>query len=264
MSTERHLLHEVFEAVAATMRADFDRSALTTHRASKGSAREESVREFLADYLPHVVEVTGSAEVIATDGQVSGQCDVTVVDASTPRLWSFDAIRTVPIESCYATVEVKSDLKTDGLQDAWRAAAKVKSMPRTAYLPLMGLFDLAGKDGTLDSMSPKCHLFAYSGVSLDTVREALFGLASEDPYTSLGLDSVCVLDQGFITWRSPSGEEFGDRQPGWDVVSCAADPGDVLLFLVTMLHRELANAELRPRLDLLKYVTRRLGRGASS
>lgn len=77
-----------------------------------------TLREFLDDFLPRVVVVTGNAELISTDGQVSGQCDVLIVDASTPRLWSSDSVRTAPIESCHAWIETKYNLSVAELTTA--------------------------------------------------------------------------------------------------------------------------------------------------
>ncbi len=81
----------ILESVAARMLADFEASSVVEHRGSKGTVRETGFRtDFLAKYLPRNVEVTGSGEVISADGQVSGQCDVLLVDPATPPLWDTD------------------------------------------------------------------------------------------------------------------------------------------------------------------------------
>lgn len=47
-------------------------------------------------------------------------------------------------------------------------------------------------------MTPQCHIFAYSGASLATLQGAMGELAAETE-VGMGLDSVCVLDHGFLT-----------------------------------------------------------------
>lgn len=261
MTVNPDRLHQVMGHVAAQMRASFLQSGLVPHSTSKGSLREERVQIFLADFLPRVAEVTGSAHLVSADGQSSGQCDVLVVDATTPRLGDSDTVRLVPIECCHASVEVKSSVDSSVLGEVWAAASRLKSLPRTAYLPLWGLWAISGDNGAPISARPQVHLFAYSGVSLDTLRDAMVTLSQGEPDAAMGLDSVCVLDQGFITWADPADGSWGDRAPGRHPAICRAEPGDVLLFLVSFLHTQLANAEIRPRVDLRKYVTKALGDG---
>lgn len=265
MTTGSVQLSETFAHVAAKMRADFELSRQLNHRGSKGSSREEILRKFLVDFLPRVAEVTGNAELISTDGQISGQCDVLVVDASTPSLWSADSVRTVPIESCHGWVEVKSQLSVAELTTAWKAAVKIKRMPRTAYQTnLVSSLLGASTNGLAEQlhrdMTPQCHVFAYSGASLETLQTAMGKLAA-DTDIGMGLDSVCVLDQGFLTWVTlePDDVRFGKEFPGSALATYAADPGQVLLFLNAFLHAKLSQIELYPLLDFNQYVREGIG-----
>lgn len=256
MTTNPDRLSDTFANIARKLQADFDISRGIEHRGSKGTAREGAIKDFLSDFVPRVAAVTGNAELISTDGQVSGQCDLLVVDASTPPLWSSDSVQTVPIESCHAWIEVKSDLTVKELTTAWDAAVKIKQMPRRAYVPgvagaLFGPQDPFGVVKELHrEMRPQCHVFAYSGTSLGRLQEALVELAA-GVGPGLGLDSVAVLDRGFLNRI-----DLRNGSPSVDAIAVAeCEPGQVLLFLNTLLHARLSRVEMYPRLDFNQYVT---------
>lgn len=254
-------LHGILDDVAAQMVADFHASARVNHRGSKGTVREETVRSFLTDYLPGSTTVTGSGELLATTGEVSGQCDVMVMDAGTPPLWKEESYRIAPIECCFATIEVKSDLTRLELKKAWDAAKKVKSLPRSAYLkdPSPISYTRSAYGRQVETMPPQVHIFAYSSVSLTVLGEELASLAQGSDDHSLGLDSVCVLDKGFLTWADFESGGLGMRLPNSKVAAYEAAPGQVLLYLATVLNKHLATAILNPKFDITGYIKGALG-----
>lgn len=254
-------LQGILDKVAARMVADFEASAVVEHRGSKGTVREDAVRAFLADYLPRSATVTGSGELLATTGEVSGQCDVMILDAGTPPLWKEESYRIAPIECCYATIEVKSNLTGPELKKAWNAAKKVKSLPRRAYLedPSPIAYTRTAYGRQVDAMPPQVHVFAYSSVSLDALGEELASLAQDGDDHSLGIDSVCVLDKGLITWATLGTGGLGMRLSDSNVAAYQATPGQVLLYLVTVLNKHLATATVNPKFDIAGYITGSLG-----
>lgn len=254
-------LHDILDKVAAQMTADFQASAIVKHRGSKGAVREETVRSFLADYLPGSATVTGSGELLAATGEVSGQCDVMVLDAGTPPLWKEESYRIAPIECCYATIEVKSDLTRPELKKAWGAAKKMKSLPRSAYLKDPGpiAYTRTAYGRQVDTMPPQVHVFAYSGASLAALGEELASLAEDGDDHSLGIDSVCVLDKGLITWANLRTSGLGMRLSDSKVAAYQATPGQVLLYLATTLNKHLATATMNPKFDIAGYITGSLG-----
>lgn len=249
-----------FADIASQMQSQFDISARLKHRGSKGSAREETLRDFLTDFMPRVVAVTGNAELISTDGQVSNQCDLLVVDASTPPLWSVDSVQVVPIESCHAWIEVKSNLSVAELEKAWQAAVEVKEMPRVAYHPgLMGaLFGAADHFGEVakmrKEMTPQCHVFAYKGASLELLLDTMVKLAA-DTEPGMGVDSVFILDQGFLNHVNLADVSICAESAEFGIAVSKCDPGQVLLAFNAVLQTRLARVEIYPRLDFNRYVT---------
>lgn len=243
------------------MVADFQASAVVEHRGSKGTVREETVRAFLTDYLPRSATVAGSGELLATTGDVSGQCDAMILDAETPPLWKAESYRIAPIECCYATIEVKSNLTRPELKKAWDAAKNVKSLPRKAYLkdPSPITYTRTAYGRAVDTMPPQVHVFAYESVSLTALGEELTTLSQDGDDHSLGIDSVCVLDKGLITWANLETGGLGMRLPESKIAAYEATPGQVLLYLVTVLNKHLATATMNPKFDIAGYVTGSLG-----
>ena len=70
--------------VAQKLRADFTATAHTRHPGSRGTEREEVVARYLRPYLPLSVEILHNAEIITAAGKSSPQCDLVIVDRSTP------------------------------------------------------------------------------------------------------------------------------------------------------------------------------------
>lgn len=254
-------LRDIFETVATQMNADFRANAVVNHRGEKGTEREGRVRSFLDDYLPNSALVTGSGELVAVSGEVSGQCDVMVLDFATPPLWKGESYRIAPIECCYASIEVKSDLNRNELKKAWNAAVKMKSLPRSAYLkdPSPITYTRKAYGRQVETIPPEVHVFAYDGVSLETLGEELAILARDSADPSLCIDSVCVLNKGFVIWADTDTGKVGKRLPNSSVAAYKATPGQVLLYLVTALNKHLATATMNPKFDLTGYITGSLG-----
>lgn len=176
-------------------------------------------------------------------------------------MWKEESHRIAPIECCYATIEVMSHLTGPELKKAWNAAKKVKSLPRRAYLedssPIA--YNRTAYGRQVDAMPPQVHVFAYSSVSLDALGEELASLAQDGNDHSLGIDSVCVLDKGLITWATLGTGGLGMRLPDSNVAAYQAAPGQVLLYLVTVLNKHLATATMNPKFDIAGYITGSLG-----
>jgi len=75
-----------------------------------------------------------NAEIISAEGGVSPQCDILIVDRSTPQLTDSKTHRIVPAECVYGVVEVKSQLNSKETIDGCEKIAKVKRLARTAYV----------------------------------------------------------------------------------------------------------------------------------
>ncbi|WP_416223244.1 DUF6602 domain-containing protein [Streptomyces hygroscopicus] len=108
----------MLRSVAKRMRADFDRSKVLNHNGEAGTSREVLVRDFLSSCLPAHVQAIHNAEIVASDGGVSRQCDVVVVNRETPPSHVVGWISSNPNECIYGLVEVKTNLTRKDLLDS--------------------------------------------------------------------------------------------------------------------------------------------------
>lgn len=261
--TSKNSLPKILDRVAKKMQVDFEESAAIKHSGSKGTVRERDVqREFLAKYVPASARVTGSGELVSVDGQVSGQCDLMIVDADTPPLWAAEDYTIVPVECCHVTVEVKSNLTVEELKKSWAGAKHAKSLPRTAYLhsPTLVSFNRQAHDRQWQHAFPlRSIVFAYDSASLDTLGKEMSLLAHQDPDPAIGLDAVCVLNRGTISWIRPGSGAMFERFPDSMVFTSGTTPGNVLLFMLASLNSLLSNTRYNDKFDLKSYITASLG-----
>lgn len=256
-------LHEILDLIAKKMQVDFEESAAIQHRASKGTVRERDLqRDFLQKYLSGSARVAGSGELVSADGQVSGQCDLMIVDLETPPLWKKEDYAIVPVECCLVVVEVKSDLTTEELRKSWAAARRVKSLPRTAFLsnPLPIAFTRTAYGRTWEHATPVRHIvFAYNGARLDPLAKEMSILANQDTNPAIGIDAVCVLNRGIVSWQQPGTSAIFQRQLDSMVFASSTTPGNVLLFMVTALNDILSSARYNDKFDLKAYIKDSMG-----
>lgn len=244
------------------MALDFQQSAAVQHSGSKGTVRERDVqRDFLEKYLPSAARVTGSGELLSGDGRASGQCDIMIVDSDTPPLWKAEDYQIVPSECCFAIVEVKSNLTVEELKKAWSAARKAKALPRTAYLPDPSpiTYTRRAYGREWSAFPPLFFVFAYEGATLDTLGQAVSLLAASEPDIALGIDAICVLNRGVISWQEPVSGDMLMRSPSSVVFSSETSPGDVLMFMTAALNKHLSTARYNPRFDITQYMQGALG-----
>jgi hypothetical protein len=256
-------LHRILDRVAKKMQVDLEESGAIQHRGSKGTVRERDVqRDFLQKYLPSVARATGSGELVSVDGQVSGQCDLMVVDADTPPLWAAEDYAIVPVECCHVTVEVKSNLTVEELRKSWAAAKRAKTLPRTAYLPSpmpISLTRQAYGRQWEHAFPLRSIVFAYDSATLDTLGKEMSILAQQDPDPAMGVDAVCVLNRGTLSWIQTGTSAMFDRHPDSMVFTSSTTPGNVLLFLLASINSLLSSARYNDRFDVKRYITESLG-----
>lgn len=260
-------LHEILDLVARKMQLDFEESARIQHRGSKGTVRErDAQRTFLEKYIPGVARVTGSGELVSADGQVSGQCDLMIVDVETPPLLKKEDYAIVPVECCYVVVEVKSTLTVSELKRSWEASKKVKSLPRTAYLPPISPLTMTrnayGREWP-HAFPVRYFVFGYDGAALDSLAKEMSVLAQQDTDPWVGIDAVCVLNRGVVSWQNTTTGAIFERQERSVAFASPTAPGNVLLFMVSALNEILATSRYNEKFNIKGYITQSFGEVAS-
>lgn len=237
-------------SIARRMLTDFQASGELQHRGAKGEAREGNLlNNYLKKYLPRNVSPVNGGEVVSADGSASGQCDILIVDPSTPPLWEESGYRVVPTECLYMVIEVKSFLDPRELRSAWKKIEHIKSLPKKAYYRVSGESTLArdayGETWT-DFVPTTGMVFSYQGASLQTLGNTVVDLAEESELKNY-LDSVWVLDKGSLVWLDPETERIDPcPRPNPDLGSIDSTPEQVLVALTSHLHEHLATARMPP------------------
>jgi hypothetical protein len=122
-------LEGIFEEVSQEMRSDFAKAQQAmSHAGMKGEANEETVRQFLGQYLPKTLDVSSGVLVDSNGGQ-SRQLDIVVSDAfKTPVFFESGHMRVIPMECAYAVVEVKAYLGKSEIENAFQNMKSVKAL----------------------------------------------------------------------------------------------------------------------------------------
>lgn len=106
-------------------------AGLLEHNATIGQIKEFLMKEVLKKFLPSGLTV-GSGQVISSiDGDISKQIDIIIFDNRFPRFSVTDSSQNAlyPIEGVIATIEVKTELKSDTLKEALENCYSVMKLP---------------------------------------------------------------------------------------------------------------------------------------
>ena len=187
------------------MRAEFEASAQINHAGSKGTIRENNLRNFLAEgRLPSKYGL-GSGEVVGRVRDTSRQCDVIVYDKLNGVTLLYDeSVQVFPIDCVYGMIEVKSALSKAEFLDALEKIKALKAMaPSGAVSQAVG----GGFNMVHSRPRPFGIVFAYglADNSLDSLIENLRKWEKETPST-LWPNYICVLEVGVIYHRGKTFE----------------------------------------------------------
>jgi hypothetical protein len=251
-------LNRILQLVAQKMRTDFEiTQASVQHRGSAGTVRERILDNFLKDYLPRTVDVVGSGEILAADGSRSKQCDVLIVDPSTPPLYvgHSDSHRVVPSECAYGVVEVKSNVTASELIQACENIKSAKERPKLALGD-----DLFGRTthryGRQWMYTPTVGLiFGFGGASLKTLGQTFSEWCRDVPH-HLRPDSIWILGKGMLSWAEPDEPNSlsAYSEPGGLLRALEpCDEQDILLPLVFRLNHHFRHVFM-PHFDIEKYA----------
>ncbi|MBN3791860.1 DUF6602 domain-containing protein [Burkholderia sp. Ac-20353] len=192
---------QLFRSVSDKMRNEFEMSAHFAHFGTRGTAREDTLREFLAKGRLPAKYGLGSGEVVGHVRDVSRQCDIVIYDSMYGlSLHYAENSQIYPIDCVYGVIEVKSGLSKTELIDSLEKikAFKEITMGSAITQPI-------GNGFTMVRARPKPFgvVFAYSlsGNSLDSLCQNLEDWESKNPPTSWP-NYICVLGEGCISHQS--------------------------------------------------------------
>lgn len=179
------------EDIAKKLKIDFDGiTKQITHNGVKGSAREDLLKSYLRDLLPNKYSIS-SGIIIDYNQNQSKQQDFIIHDAfNCPSFFKTDSNTILPVESVYATIEVKSTLNYETLK---QSVENVGSVRKLTKLPNRNIIS-----NEYNEQYPLGFVFAYSSdYSLEQIQKRLFELNKEVEGRHQ-ISIICILDKGLI------------------------------------------------------------------
>jgi hypothetical protein len=190
-------IKNLFRGISKKLAIDFESYSEITHNGSKGTARENCLKEFLikGNRLPKRYSV-GSGEIIGPQGLSSRQSDLIIYDGLQGIPLIFDEITQVyPIDCIYGIIEVKSALSKEKLLEGLEVIKSVKELTPIDSIVRKG----PGAITSYRRPFPFGIVFAYSlaGNSLDSLTNNLKEWEKEnDPKYWPNL--IIILNEGII------------------------------------------------------------------
>jgi hypothetical protein len=183
-------------------------ATLMPHYGERGRIAEEIIKSVLHRTLPKRFSI-GTGVIIASNGEVSPQIDIVIYDnfLNSPLLSEFGSC-VFPVETVYATIEVKSQLTKKELKKTFEVIRKVRELgsKRHYVVPRM-----VKKNGTeqvvlvkhVATVPPRSYIVGFRqkglGRTYSDFKVSLQQVLEEDETFVHG---VCVLDSNWFTGRA--------------------------------------------------------------
>jgi hypothetical protein len=181
---------------------------LMPHYGERGRIAEEIIKKVLARTLPKRFSI-GTGVIFSADGQVSAQTDIVIYDNfhNSPLLSEFGSC-VFPVETVYATVEVKSVLDKRELRRSIDAIMRLRTVGKKRHYVTQGFLIEDGKVKPVSSkqtlsVPPRNYIVAFSQKGLGPTYEhfaaKLRRCLDED---NSHVHGVCVLDRDWFAGRA--------------------------------------------------------------
>lgn len=217
------------------------------HMGLRGSSRENVLIKYIKQLLPQKFAV-GNGIITDVNGTQSRQQDFFVYDAfNSPVFLHMESSCVVPVESVYATVEVKSTLTKETLRQSIENIKSVKQLEITVlknnfFIPAQYNFIL----GTV---------FSYtSDSSIETIAQNVDEICKNIPKENQP-SVICILDKGLIVNVLKDGMRqivtVPSEKTTWGVIKNVNEINFYLFYLILQQH---LNTTTNFPSDLLKYA----------
>lgn len=151
MKKQKSVFDTWSDYIANILNSESDLAAsLVEHGGELGNAREALINGVLSRILPSIYEV-GTGEIINHLGKHSRQIDLVIARRDFPSLTLPSGSKVYPIESVLATIEVKSELDSQTLNQALENYASVSDLSPNVKT---GALDRLAKERGLKKISP--------------------------------------------------------------------------------------------------------------
>lgn len=179
------------QEMARSLKSEYDLiTDRIEHTGIKGTMREDKLKEYLKKLLPQKYEITSGCIVDANEKQSKQQDFIIYDNFNSPSFIASEKEQVVPIESVYATVEVKSTLTIDELKKSLKNIESVHLLEKIK--PMSNSFIIS------KIRAPICMIFAYtSDTSLENIVEHVDEI-NKEILVQNRVSIICVLDKGII------------------------------------------------------------------
>jgi len=240
-------LEKVFEHMSNIMQSEWEMAkSSVSHSGLKGSALENTFREFLQKYFTKNLQIS-SGIVIDGSGNESKQLDVIIHDSlKTPLMFDENEIRVIPIECVYAVIEIKANIdSSQTVDDIFENMKSVKDLEKKSFIkPAGGIREVALQYGAEWEIWPvSYYVFAIDSMKLTTIADHL---TKKDRDNNRGVskrvDCICVLNEGVIMNKLANGNY--DALPEKDSVRIISLTKKPLLFFYRIISGRLFQATM--------------------
>ena len=202
---------------AQQARVELERSGLFEHKGNRGEYRERIIQEFLRPYLPECYGL-GRGEVFSENGGSSRQIDIVIYDAIfSSVLMKNQTNQLYPCESVFGSIEVKTHLNKETLEQGVENIVSLKKLDREAsdMLDIVPFRRInVGKGLTFSKAKMNYYLgviFAYRGLEFPKVAGFLNEQSNIPEKRMMLPDFVFNLERGYMVFRYKA--EKGIRRP---------------------------------------------------
>lgn len=242
------LLYNI-ESIAKKLTIDYELTDHIDHMGVRGSSREDVLKYYIKQLLPERFAV-GNGVVTDVHGTQSKQQDFFVHDAfNSPVFLHTESSSIVPIESVYATIEVKSTLKKETIIQSVNNIQSVKALTITVL-----------KNSPLIPSVYNRVFGAVFAYTCDTKIETLAGNLNQ---LCLNVPAehrpsiICILDQGCIVNVEKNGLRQISTMPTekttWGIIK---NTKEMNLYLFYLLLQQHLNTSMNFPPDLLTYASK--------
>lgn len=236
------------QEMAKNLQSDYQKlSSKIEHNGLKGTMREEKLKEYLFKLFPTKYAIGNGVIVDANETQSRQQDFIIYDNFNSPKLMETESVQVIPIESVYATIEVKSTLTISELEKSVNNIESVKKLEKTK--PFSSPLIISS------IIPPICMIFAYSSdTSLNNIVKKIDEFNTNIDVANR-LSIVCILDKGLI---------FGINKHGFKEIEIVPTDNTILvthedklennLYLFYLLMMTAINNIVMPPVNLMGYA----------
>ncbi len=246
-------IKKIFSRISSKLLSDFDTSSELEHTGVKGNIREDSLKGFLVEKLPHKYGLS-SGQIISPFKSISKQTDIIIYNRHEFNPLFGEGTQIFPVESLYGIIEVKSSLTKD---EFIKGLENIKALKELIPSSFVGINKQSGHTRLVSK--PFGIIFAYSlgENSLESLVKNLKEWEAANIDKTLWPNLIVVLGQGIIyhqiqnSYRKALLNEDMQKNNVW--VTYTKYNNDTLLYFYLSLLDLCDNTELG-KLNLINYI----------